>query len=136
MVRPTKKKHGTAQPLYFFEKTLKGERSQDELTPRSDPCYVWGLGSLDLQGDPMRDRTRTMNRPSQPNQGNPMSHNKRSEVFPYEKTCEGVPYSSIGSRATPTECARVHPQAVENPPERSLPDRLGARGLLSIPILG
>jgi hypothetical protein len=46
-----------------------------------------------------------------------MSRNRHSEVFPYEKTCEGVPHSSIGSRATPTECARAHPRAVEPPPQ-------------------
>ena len=32
-----------AQPLRFIKKILEGERSQDELTPRPDPYYAWGL---------------------------------------------------------------------------------------------
>ena len=36
-------KHATTQPLCFIEKTLEGGRSQDELTPWSDPCYARGL---------------------------------------------------------------------------------------------
>jgi hypothetical protein len=32
-----------AQTLHFIKKMLEGRQSQDVLTPRSDPCYAWGL---------------------------------------------------------------------------------------------
>jgi hypothetical protein len=54
------------QPLRFLEKTLEGERSQDELAPRSDPCYVWGLRGLDSRRDPVHGRIRMTDRSLQP----------------------------------------------------------------------
>jgi hypothetical protein len=70
----------------------------------------------------MRGRTRTVNRPSQSNQGDPVSCNGRSEVFPYEKAYEGVTHCFVGSGATPTGCARAHPRAKkpQTIPSRSL----------------
>jgi hypothetical protein len=43
MIRPMRKTwHDSAHP--FYQKALEERRSQDELTPQSDPCYAWGLG--------------------------------------------------------------------------------------------
>jgi hypothetical protein len=62
-----------------------------------------------------------------------VSRNRRSEVFTYKKAYEGVTHSSVGRLGGYTHRVRSRAPSGnhQKPPERSLSDCLGARGLLS-----